>query len=148
MPSIKPPLSDLSSADYTEQQFYEALQNGDIERLMSLWSDDEEVSCIQPGGARVVGLQAVRESFERMFAQGPVDAHPEQVRRLVHHDCAIHSVVERVSVTTEKGPGSAWVLSTNVYMKDAMGWKIVSHHASPGIVGHAPPPVDNPATLH
>lgn len=146
MSSIKPPLPDLSTADDTEQRFYEALQSGDIDRLMALWSDEEEVSCVQPGGARVVGLQAVRESFEQMFAQGPVDAHPEQVRRLVHHDCAIHSVLERVGVTTEKGPGSAWILSTNVYMKTAMGWKLVSHHASPGLLG--PPPMDNPATLH
>lgn len=146
MSSIKPPLPDLSTADDTEQRFYEALQSGDIDRLMALWSDEEEVSCVQPGGARVVGLQAVRESFEQMFAQGPVDAHPEQVRRLVHHDCAIHSVLERVGVTTEKGPSSAWILSTNVYMKNAMGWKLVSHHASPGLLG--PPPMDNPATLH
>jgi ketosteroid isomerase-like protein len=146
MSSIKPPLPDLSTADDTEQRFYEALQSGDIDRLMALWSDEEEVSCVQPGGARVVGLRAVRESFEQMFAQGPVDAHPEQVRRLVHHDCAIHSVLERVGVTTEKGPGSAWILSTNVYMKTAMGWKLVSHHASPGLLG--PPPMDNPATLH
>ena len=37
---IAPP---LASPDDIEQQFYEALQRGDIERLMAVWSDDEEI---------------------------------------------------------------------------------------------------------
>ncbi len=148
MSSSKPPPSDLATADDTEQRFYEALQSGDIERLMSLWSEDEEVSCIHPGGPRETGLQAVRESFERMFLQGPVDAHPEQIYRLVHHDCEIHSVLERVSVITDQGPGSAWIWATNVYLKSALGWRLVSHHASPGLLGPSPLQRDNPATLH
>lgn len=148
MSSTKPPLTNLATADDTEQRFYEALQSADIELLMSLWSDDEEVSCIHPGGARESGLQAVRAGFERMFEQGPVDAHPERIHRLVHHDCAIHSVLERVGVTTDQGPGSAWIWATNVYMKSALGWRMVSHHASPGLLGPSPLQRDNPATLH
>jgi ketosteroid isomerase-like protein len=151
MPSAKPPLANLaalSSAEHTEALFYEALQSGDIERLMGLWSDEEEVSCIHPGGPRVLGLPAVRASFEAMFEQGPVDAHPEQTRRLVHPDCAVHSVLERVAVVTEQGPGSVWVWATNVYVKSAQGWKLVSHHASPGLLGPAPQQRDAGNTLH
>ena len=50
----KPP---LASADDIEQQFYEALQQGDIERLMAAWSDDDDIACIHPGGPRVVGAR-------------------------------------------------------------------------------------------
>ena len=34
------PAAPLASPDEIEQQFYEALQRGDLERLMAVWSDD------------------------------------------------------------------------------------------------------------
>ena len=121
-----------ASPDEIEQQFYEALQRGDLERLMAVWSDDEEISCVHPGGPRVVGAGAIRAAFDAMFANGTIDARPEKVRRLQTHSCAVHSVLEQVRVMTEEGPQSAWVIATNVYVKGAQGWRLVAHHASPG----------------
>jgi len=54
------PAPPPAAPDEIEQQFYEALQRGDIERLMAVWSDDEEISCVHPGGPRVVGAGAMR----------------------------------------------------------------------------------------
>jgi len=88
---IAPP---LASPDDIEQQFYEALQRGDIDRLMAVWSDDEEISCVHPGGPRVVGAGAIRAAFEAIFANGAVHAQPEKVRRLQTHASAVHSVLE------------------------------------------------------
>jgi ketosteroid isomerase-like protein len=133
MPSRKPPPSALGSADETEAQFYEALQQGDIERLMAAWADDEEIVCVHPGGPRVVGIAAIRAAFESIFAHGAVDAHPERVRRLQSHGSAVHSVLERVNLMTPEGPRSAWVIATNVYQKTPQGWRLVAHHASPGL---------------
>jgi len=56
------------SADEIEAAFYEALQKGDIDRLMACWSDDEEVVCVHPGGPRLVGLENIRQSFETCSA--------------------------------------------------------------------------------
>ena len=75
----KPPAAALlSSADDTEQQFYEALQRGDIEKLMAVWSDDDDITCVHPGGPRVVGPAAIRAAFESMFSNGTIDAHPRR----------------------------------------------------------------------
>ena len=126
------PMAPLASPDEIEQQFYEALQRGDIERLMAVWSDDEDISCVHPGGPRVVGAAAIRATFDAMFAHGTIDARPEKVRRLQTHSCAVHSVLEQVRVMTAEGPQSAWVVATNVYVKGAQGWRLVAHHASPG----------------
>jgi ketosteroid isomerase-like protein len=133
MPSRKPPPSALGSADETEAQFYEALQQGDIERLMAAWADDEEIVCVHPGGPRLVGIAAVRAAFESMFSHGTIDAHPERVRRLQSPMSAVHSVLERVNLMTPEGPRSAWVIATNVYQKTPQGWRLVAHHASPGL---------------
>ena len=126
------PMAPLASPDEIEQQFYEALQRGDIERLMAVWSDDEDISCVHPGGPRVVGAAAIRATFDAMFAHGTIDARPEKVRRVQTHSCAVHSVLEQVRVMSAEGPQSAWVVATNVYVKGAQGWRLVAHHASPG----------------
>ena len=138
----------FASPDEIEQQFYEALQRGDIERLMALWSDDEEISCVHPGGPRLVGAMAIRAAFESIFANGAVNAQAERVRRLQSHSCAVHSVVEHIQLMTEQGPQSAWVIATNVYLLTASGWRLVSHHASPGSQREAMEAGEPAAVLH
>ncbi len=142
------PMAPLGSPDEIEQQFYEALQRGDIERLMAVWSDDEDISCVHPGGPRVVGAGAIRAAFDSMFANGTIDARPERVRRLQTHSCAVHSVLEQVRVMTEEGPQSAWVIATNVYVKGAQGWRLVAHHASPGSPREVQEIVEAASVLH
>lgn len=148
MPSRKPPPSALGSPDETEAQFYEALQQGDIERLMAAWADDEDVVCVHPGGPRLVGLAAIRAAFESMFSHGAIDARPERVRRLQTHASAMHSVLERVNLMTPEGPRSAWVVATNVYVKTPQGWRIVAHHASPGAESEPGEAAQTPSVLH
>ena len=142
------PMAPLASPDEIEQQFYEALQHGDIERLMAVWSDDEDISCVHPGGPRVVGAGAIRAAFDAMFANGTIDARPEKVRRVQTHSCAVHSVLEQVRVMTEEGPQSAWVVATNVYVKGAQGWRLVAHHASPGSPREVQEIVEAASVLH
>jgi ketosteroid isomerase-like protein len=145
----KPPgIALMTSSDDAEAQFYEALQRGDIEKLMAVWSDDDEICCVHPGGPRVVGPAAIRAAFDAMFANGVIDARPEKVRRVVTHDSAVHSVVERIQVMTEEGPQSAWVIATNVYLKSALGWRLVAHHASPGSTQELPEVGETPSVLH
>jgi ketosteroid isomerase-like protein len=143
----KPP-APLGSPDDIEQQFYEALQRGDIERLMAVWSDDEEISCVHPGGPRVVGAGAIRSAFESIFAHGAIHARPEKVRRLHTLSCAVHSVLEQIRIMTPEGPQSAWVVATNVYLKTAQGWRLVAHHASSGSPREAQETAEAGSTLH
>ena len=147
MPRLKPPPSP-STPDEIEQQFYEALQRGDLERLMAVWSDDEEISCVHPGGPRVVGAAAIRASFEALFANGAIDVRAEKVRRLQALNCAVHSVLERVNVPTDQGSKAAWVMATNVYVKSGRGWALAAHHASPGSPREAQDTADAGSTLH
>jgi len=138
----------LASPDEIEQQFYEALQRGDIERLMAVWSDDEDISCVHPGGPRVVGAAAIRSAFESIFANGAVNARPEKVRRVQTHACSVHSVLEHIHVMTPEGPQSGWVIATNVYVKAAQGWRLVAHHASPGSPREVQELVEASSVLH
>ena len=138
----------LASPEDTEQQFYEALQQGDLARLMAVWSDEDDVSCVLPGGPRVVGVGAIRATFEAVFSQGSIAVTPERVRRVQTSDTAVHQVLERIHVEGPKGRQSAWVIATNVYLKTPMGWRLVVHHASPGTAHDVQEVVEEPATLH
>jgi ketosteroid isomerase-like protein len=122
--------------DEVEAAFYEALQAGDVERLMGCWAEEDDIVCIHPGGPRVVGMGAIRYAFEAIFSQGGgIQAKPEHIRRVDSLASAVHSVLERVEILTADGPAQAYVMATNVYHKTPQGWRMVVHHASPGTAG-------------
>ena len=149
MVSRKPPdAALLASPDDIEHQFYDALQRGDLERLMAVWSDDDDITCVHPNGPRLTGHQAIRTAFEAMFSHAPVDAHPERVRRQQWPTAAVHSVLERVQAVTDAGTQTGWVIATNVYVKTDLGWRLAAHHASPGTETELPEIGEGPAILH
>ena len=124
------------SPDEVETAFYEALHAGDLEKLMACWADEEEIVCIHPGGgARVVGLQAIRDMFATMMERGGLNVRASEVVRMQSLGSAVHSVVEHVVVNLPDGPGEALVYATNVYVKQPQGWRIVTHHASAAAPG-------------
>lgn len=136
-------------ADDIEAAFYDALQNGDIEKLMACWADEDEIVCIHPGGPRVVGANAIRATFEAMFANGgSIRAWPEKVRKTVSIASSVHNLLERVEVLTTEGPTQAWVIATNVYHRTAQGWRMVAHHASPGTTSDIQEVSGTPSVLH
>jgi uncharacterized protein (TIGR02246 family) len=138
------------SPDEVEAQFYEALQRGDLERLMAVWADDDEIVCVHPGGPRVVGAAAIRASFEAMLARGGIAVVPDQVHRLAWSGGALHHLVERLLVPGEGGGmQEAWVVTSNVYVRTPQGWRLAAHHASPGALLQPPPgALEAPSTLH
>jgi uncharacterized protein (TIGR02246 family) len=138
----------MATPDDVEAQFYEALRDADIHRLMAVWSDDDDIVCVHPGGPRVVGTAAIRASFEAIFERGGIPVHPDQVRRTRSLDAAVHNLVEVVSIASAEGTQQAYVVATNVYLKTTLGWRLVAHHASPGSATAPQDHSDPPTTLH
>jgi ketosteroid isomerase-like protein len=136
------------NADEVEAAFYDALQQGDIDKLMACWADDDDIVCIHPGGPRVVGAMAIRATFEAMFSNGSIRAWPERTRKTHAAAAAVHNVLERVEVLGPEGPAQAWVIATNVYYKTTQGWRMVAHHASPGTPSEIQEVSGAPQVLH
>jgi ketosteroid isomerase-like protein len=137
------------SPDDVETAFYQSLRSGDVDKLMACWADEDDIACIHPGGARLLGAAAIRCAFEAMFTNGgviPVTA--DHIRRVDSLASAVHHVLERVEVMTPQGAVQAYVLATNVYHKTAQGWRLVVHHASPGTAGAAQELPQAPKVLH
>ena len=148
MRKVKIPPPAVGSADDTETTFYQALQTGDIEKLMSCWADEDDIVCVHPGGARLLGAGSIRAAFDMMFTNGSIQVKAEKVHRVESLDASVHSVLERIEVLTEDGPRHAYVIATNVYQKTPLGWRMVAHHASPGTPREMLEVTDSPQVLH
>ena len=131
-----------------EQAFYEALNQGDLERLMACWAEEDEVVCVHPGGQRLIGPGAIRSAFEALFDKGVVQIHPERIHRIDALACSVHHLTERLAVPGPAGSQTAWVTATNVFHKTAQGWRLVARHASPGVAQDHPDLVGRPSVLH
>lgn len=143
----RPPASN-GNADDIEAAFYEALQSGDIEKLMACWGDEDDIVCVHPGGGRLVGAAAIRSTFDAMFSNGTIQAFPEKVRKIDAMGASVHNVLERIEVLTEDGPRHAYVIATNVYHAAVQGWRMVAHHASPGTPSEMHEVSETPLVLH
>ena len=120
----------FATAEDVEQAFFEALEHADLDALMELWSEDDEVVCVHPGGPRLVGHAAVRTGWKALFANGPVHARPAHQQVATGPMVSIHSVIEQVMVAHQGKTSVVNVFATNVYFKGPPGWRMVLHHAS------------------
>jgi ketosteroid isomerase-like protein len=139
----------FSTPEEAEHAFYEALEQGDAVRLMQVWSDDEEIVCIHPGGMRITGHDAVRDSWQLILAKFPPSIRPLRPVVLRSMLCVVHMLIEQVTVHGPDGARQATCYATNMYHNGPSGWRMVLHHASP-----APPDAgvldlhDMPDRLH
>ncbi len=139
----------FATAQDAEQAFYRALAQADLDGLMRVWAADEEVVCVHPGGLRVVGHLAVRESWQDILAHGSLLIETSRLIEQTTVVSATHCVIEQISAHGPDGVQHAYCYATNVFHKGSSGWRLVLHHASaaPQSAG-AMDLHDQPGTLH
>jgi ketosteroid isomerase-like protein len=114
-----------------ESAFYEAFMKQDLDGMMAVWSDDDEVYCVHPRGARVSGVAQVRESWRQIFASAQSVRFQLREQHLLHAMMvSVHSVYEHIAVGAE-ARARARIIATNIYMRTEQGWRMMVHHASP-----------------
>jgi ketosteroid isomerase-like protein len=121
----------FASPQDVEAAFYEALERCDIEGMMAVWAEDEEVVCVHPGGPRLVGYATIREAWQRIFAGGSkLRVRLSQQTTVSTPFAMISTLLEHIA-TLDDDKLSAPVAATNIYVRGALGWRMVAHHASP-----------------
>lgn len=132
---------DVQSAS---KQFYAALNsmlNGNADPLADIWSHSASVATMHPIGGRQVGWDSVWESWARV-AQISSERQVELGERILE-------IAGNVAYELGVGKGHAKLggervvmehRATNIYRREAGGWKIVHHHtdvsnAMLGVVG-------------
>lgn len=135
-----------------ETAFYDALTKSDLEAMMSVWADDDDIYCVHPNGARVAGVEGVRESWRQIFAGGQrLSFRLREARTVQAMMISVHSVYEHIGVVGEPRT-RAPVIATNIYLRTERGWRMIAHHASPAPPGAVAEPEARrpapPTTLH
>ena len=125
----------MSQEDEVRQastHFYGALNrmlDGDNAPLADVWSHDATVTTFHPIGGRQTGWDEVRGSFEGVAGLSS-GGHAELRDQSVHvsGDLAYETGVERGEATLAGEHIEIDQRVTNVYRREAGGWKIVHHH--------------------
>ena len=137
-----------------EAAFYEALERADLDAMMEVWSEDDDVCCVHPGGPRLTGYEQVRENWAQIFKSG------QRLQVLLSDQVmvsgmmfSVHSLHESILVRGAQGQaggGRGNVVATNVYTRSDGGWRMVLHHGSPAPapVVRRDVPVEAPKVLH
>lgn len=119
-----------TTAEDAEEAFYDAIARADLDALMATWSDDDDIVCIHPTGQRMDGHAAIRESWRSIFESNPrFSVHIRSKVRWESVLISVHSVVETLHLEkdqTTHGP----MLTTNVFIRGANGWRLLSRHTS------------------
>jgi ketosteroid isomerase-like protein len=118
-----------ATAEAAERAFYAAMADGDLDRMMALWADDDAAVCNHPGGPRLIGREAIRDSFREIFSGGGVEIATAGVHAWSSPDVAVHSLIERIAVDARGGSELVEVIATNVFVRLGGGWRILVHHA-------------------
>jgi ketosteroid isomerase-like protein len=114
------------------EQFYAGLNrmvNGDAAPLADIWSHSADVTAMHPIGGRQVGWDKVRESFEQVagLASGGQAKLRDQFIQVVG-DVAYELGVEQGQVKLAGEQVTIEHRVTNIYRREAGGWKVVLHH--------------------
>jgi ketosteroid isomerase-like protein len=117
------------TAEAAERAFYAAMAEGDLDHMMTVWAEDAGAVCNHPGGPRLVGLKAIRQSFREIFSNGGLRIDTTGVHAWCSADVAVHSLIERITVHGRGGSDVVEVIATNVFVRFGAGWRILVHHA-------------------
>jgi ketosteroid isomerase-like protein len=113
-------------------QFYAALSSmmaGEAAPLAEVWSHGANVSTMHPIGGREAGWDEVRGSFEQvaqLASGGHAELRDQSIQ--VAGDMAYEVGIEQGQATLAGEQIAIEHRVTNVYRREAGGWKIVHHH--------------------
>jgi ketosteroid isomerase-like protein len=122
---------NFETAQDAEDAYYDALEDGDLDALLSVWAETDEVCCLLPMHPLAQGRSAVRDAFARLLARGQgIALSVKHLGWIDAGEMVIHLVEESPQ---QRAPGTppVAVYGTNVYRRGADGWRLVVHQNAP-----------------
>jgi SnoaL-like domain len=128
------------------EAFYRAFESLDIKEMEKIWAKAVHIECGHPGWRVLRGWNAVMESWKRIFENTPaIRFMLTDVSIQVRGTLAWVTLYENLNSKLEGQTVSATILTTNIFQKDAEGWRMIHHHGSS--VAQAAP-TDKSPTVH
>ena len=113
------------------QRFYDAFSDLDISVMDNVWEDSIRVVCVHPGWTPLIGWEAVRMSWDRIFQNANLMQF--QVRYLnifVQGEFGSVTCVEGITSVVAGTASNFSTFATNIFARREDGWRMIAHHAS------------------
>jgi uncharacterized protein (TIGR02246 family) len=124
-------VSDEREVADTNARFYRAFEALDADTMAAVWAHSEHVKCVHPGWPLLTGWEAVRTSWENIFANTQEMRFTiSEVRVVVAGDTAWVTCTENILSEVQGRLSVTTILATNIFERHADGWRMVHHHAS------------------
>ena len=121
-------MSDHQAVLFANEAFYRAFADGDLSAMDAVWARAAPVACIHPGWAALSGREAVMESWRAILSSSNRPAiESRAATAFLYGDTAVVICYEAVN--------KAFLVATNVFVREGRAWKMVHHQAGPA----APP---------
>jgi ketosteroid isomerase-like protein len=119
-----------------EDAFYDALDEGDLGKLLSVWAESDDVCCLLPMHPLIQSRRGVTDLFTHLLSRGHGVSLSVTHLGWIHTDnIAIHQVEETILAPSPDAPAQPPFYGTNIYRKDSTGWRLIVHQNAP-----TPPP--------
>jgi uncharacterized protein (TIGR02246 family) len=130
--------AEQQSVSDANDDFYRALSDRDLVAMATVWFPADWAECVHPGGAALIGWDAIHDSWRRVLeGGGTLNVTPANVRIRIVGDVAWVSCVERIAAADGDDIHSSLAQATNLFVRHDGRWRLVVHHASP--VPYVPP---------
>ncbi|GIK96054.1 MAG: hypothetical protein BroJett029_02630 [Alphaproteobacteria bacterium] len=116
-------MADEEEVLAANEAFYAAFAAADPAAMDALWSRQAPVACIHPGWGALTGREEVIESWRRIFRTAPPDIVCHGARAFLLGDSAFVLCLEIMP--------EGVLIATNVFVREAGGWRMVHHQAGP-----------------
>jgi len=122
---------DHESVRQANDRFYRALEAQDLEAMEEAWVHAPFAHCVHPQSDAIVGWEAVRESWAKIFASTRwMRVTPTADRIEIIGAVAIVTCAENITVQSDEDVGLAVASATNLFLRTRDGWRLFHHHAS------------------
>lgn len=121
----------FSTPQDAEDAFYDAIEDNNHTAMMKVWADTADAICLLPMHPVSVGIASIRESWLNIMKSNvQTEVYIKHLHWTAQQQWAIHLVEETICVgpNKEKQPP---IYGTNVYRKEADGWRLLTHINAP-----------------
>ncbi|GAB3211328.1 nuclear transport factor 2 family protein [Marinactinospora thermotolerans] len=119
-------------------EFYQAIETGDIDLMRRVWAEEDQAPdlvCVNPGWPLLRGRAEILRAWSLIMANVPYIQYVLTETHIgVNGDIAMVTCGENVLTAEDDSPGfvaGGQVVTTNLFIRTAQGWRLWSHHASP-----------------
>ena len=141
---LQPPTKDVADIIKANEQFYEAIENADMDLMREVWvdplmEDGEGALCVHPGQSAVHGLSQVLRSWAVVCARINylqffiTDVRVRQIDQVAIVTCVENVLSELPGQDPDSlGLGGSHYEATNVFQSESNGpWRLVTHTSAP-----------------